>query len=215
MNKNQTSIFKWVVLTAVLILTFIGIIYASRDEATVDSSGLKTEEWVMGNEESNIVLIEYSDFQCPACRSRLSILEPLLEEFDNHIKFVYRHFPLRSIHQNAQLSAQASEAAGLQGKFWEMHAIIFENQAVWSELPNSEAKLTFIKYAEEIGLDKAKFESDLVSGEVEDLVEEDYQAGISARVGGTPTFFLNGQEVGINDYEQARQTIRQAIEAAK
>ncbi len=214
MNKQQKSLYRWLILAGVIILAFLGVIFASQNKPTTDSSGLTENEWFKGNKDATVILMEYSDFQCPACKSREAILEPLIAEFSNHMKFVYRYYPLRNIHKNAQLSSQAAEAAGLQGKFWEMHGKLFETQSDWSELPNSEAKIKFTEYAETIGLDLTKFEADLESEAVVDAVNEDYALAMAAKITGTPTFFLNGQEINIYDYEQARQTIRQAIETA-
>ncbi len=169
-------------------------------------------DWSKGNSESSVNLVEYSDFQCPACKIREPLVEKLLQEFGNHIQFVYRHMPL-SFHANSNLAAQATEAAGLQGKFWEMHDIIFENQEDWSVLSNSDFIETVSTYAEEIGLDVAQFNSDLESSEVEDAVDDDKEGALEAGVNATPTFFLNGSKINPKTYEDYRELIRQAIEA--
>lgn len=187
--------------------------FKSSGGSGTDTSILTDSEWEKGNLDSTIVLVEYSDFQCPACRARLPMINNIVDEFSSHIKFVYRHFPLRSIHANAQLAAQSTEAAGLQGSFWEMHDMIFENQGDWSDLQGDIAKDTFTKYAVELGLDPIQFAADINSRAVKDAVNSDFDAGIDAHVGGTPTFFLNGTEFNLSNYEQAREEIRALIEA--
>ncbi len=112
-------------------------------------------DWSKGNLESPVVLLEYSDFQCPACKARGPIIENLLGEFGDHIRFVYRHMPLSSIHNNAQLAAQATEAAGVQGKFWEMHDHLFETQSEWSGLSKSKLTESQVLAAGELGINKA------------------------------------------------------------
>lgn len=145
-----------------------------------------------GSQNSPIVLVEYSDYQCPACAAYHPLVEELLKTYSDKILFVYRHFPLRQ-HQYAQLAAQTAEAAGKQGKFWEMHAKLFENQGIWSE--SSKAKETFLDYAKELNLDTEKFLADLDSEAVKDKILSDYQSGVSFGVNGTPSFYLNGRKI--------------------
>ncbi len=169
-----------------------------------------TPEHIKGNTESKIKLVEYSDLQCPACGMYYPIIKQLLEEFGNSISFEYRHFPLRSIHKNAEPAALATEAAGLQGKFWEMHDILFENQKEWS---NANGNNIFIDYAKKIEIDPVKFESDLTfNSEIKNKVESDYQSGLELNVNSTPSFFLNGVKMqNPRSYEEFRSIIQQFI----
>ena len=165
---------------------------------------------VKGASNAKVALIEYSDFQCPACGAYYPILKKLSEEMGSKVAFVYRYFPLRGIHQNAQISAQAGEAAGLQGKFWEMHDILFDNQTVWSDLPN--ARDTFVKYATNLGLDIERFKRDMDSDAVKNKIENDYQAGIRSGINSTPSFFVNGKKItGPQSYEEFKKLIEQAL----
>ena len=109
-------------------------------------------------------IVEFADFQCPACRSYYPLLLEVFEAYRDRISFVYRHFPLKQIHFNAEPAAWASEAASRQGKFWEMHNLLFEKQNEWST--PTDLKKTFGDYAELLGLDKQKFLTDLDSKEV-------------------------------------------------
>jgi protein-disulfide isomerase len=151
-----------------------------------------------GNTESDIRLIEYSDFQCPACKAAAPAVDALVQQFGDQFVLEYRHFPLRSIHPNAQLAAQAAEAAGIQGKFWEMHDILFENQSQWAQSFNPER--FFRNYALEIGLNEDRFRFDLASDEVKDIVNAQFKEAEELQLPGTPAFVFNGEIVDVNDF---------------
>ena len=167
------------------------------------------QDWIKGNTTSTVTLIEYSDFQCPACGAYYPILKQVFEEYGDRIQFVYRHFPLRNIHPNAEPAARAAEAAGKQGKFWEMHDMIFENQTTWSGFASVIS--TFEGYAQELGLDIEQFRQDLTDGAIADQVQGDYNGGLDAGVNSTPTFYLNGQKL---DNPRGLEPFKQVIEEA-
>lgn len=172
---------------------------------------LSDEDWVRGAENPKITLVEYSDFQCPACGSYYPILEQLRGEFQNELRLVYRHYPIREIHANAEPAAFAAEAAGKQGKFWEMHDMLFDFQSVWSEDRN--AKDRFKEYAQTLELDVEQFENDLTSSEVSDTVLSDYQSGLRLGVNSTPSFFLNGTRIqNPSNFEAFKSLIQSALE---
>lgn len=148
---------------------------------------------VLGSADAPITLVEYSDFQCPACGAFHTVLEKLLAEPDakGKIKLVYRNFPLQQ-HANAQIAAQAAQAAGLQGKFWEMHDKLFENQTVWSGQSNAAARQAFIGYAKALSLNIERFNADIDSQAVKDKINADRTGGVDSNIDATPTFFVNG-----------------------
>lgn len=167
-------------------------------------------DWSKGNKEAKTVLVEYSDFQCPACGTYYPFVKQLNQELADKIQFAYRHFPLKQIHANAEIAARAAEAAGKQGKFWEMHDMLFENQSSWSNQRN--AKDVFVSYAQSLQLDIERFENYLNSKEVKERVENNYQSGIQSGVNSTPTFFLNGQKIqNPRSYEDFRNIIQREI----
>jgi len=139
--------------------------------------------------EGDIVIVEFSDFQCPACAGVQEPLKKILDKYEKKVKIVYRHFPLTSIHPYAMVSAQAAEAAGKQGKFWDMHDLLYKRQADWSK---AEPRQLFIEYAKEIGLDEVKFVMDLESDEVKRIVNKDLVDATKNRLNATPSFFVNG-----------------------
>lgn len=150
-------------------------------------------DWVIGNQNAPVVLIEYSDFQCPACKAYASVVSQLGNNYHDRLLIVYRHFPLKTLHLQATLAAQVAEAAGKQGKFWEMHDKLFDTQADWAE--KRDAKKYFLNYAESLGLNLTQFKQDLGSKPVRALVQADYESGIKERINSTPTFFLNGERI--------------------
>ena len=169
-----------------------------------------SSDWSKGNKEAKIVLVEYSDFQCPACGAYYPLLKQLNQELGGEMQFVYRHFPLRQIHANAELAARAAEAAGRQGKFWEYHDLLFENQREWSE--KSGAKNIFVRYAQSLDLDTGRFANDMDSQEAKEKVDKDYESGLKSAVDATPTFFLNGKKIqNPRSYDEFRNVIEEAI----
>lgn len=148
---------------------------------------------VKGASESATLIVEYSDFQCPACAVYHTILQDVFAQKGDQIQFVYRHFPLTQLHANAQTAAQAAEAAGTQGKFWEMHDILFTRQGDWSEAEN--VQTIFRDYAVELELDPDKFMADMNAEETKQRVGLDIATGESVPVTGTPSFFINGYKL--------------------
>lgn len=163
-----------------------------------------------GNDQASLVLIEYSDFQCPACGNAYPMVKQLMEEKGNDVHFVYRHFPLKSIHPNAQAAAWAAEAASRQGKFWEMHNMLFDTQDTWSQ--DRRARDRFVEYAKQLGLNEDQFVRDMDSDDVHNAVENSYQSGIRAQVNATPTFFLNGKKLSP---PKTYDDLKKAVEDAK
>ncbi len=193
---KKTSIIAFIIGSIAVIG---GIVWMVRSSAPGGSSGADgaadPERWAKGAPvaSTTVKIVEFSDFQCPACGAYYPILKKLTEEYGDRITFIYRHFPLRRIHRNADASAAAAEAAGLQGKFWEMHNMIFDNQKSWSEERNPDD--IFAGYANAIGLDKERFLADYESEAVADRIDADYEDGLALRVNSTPTFFVNGVKI--------------------
>src|ERR687898_1300701 len=138
-----------------------------------------------GPEDAPVTLVKYGDYECPYCGELHPVLEELRERAGERVRFVFRHFPLDSVHPRARRAALAAEAAASQGRFWEMHDLLYENQ---DEL--GEDALT--RHATELGLDLRRFEEDLANDDHAWRIEEDRLGGGPAGVGGTPALFLNG-----------------------
>ena len=141
-----------------------------------------------GNLKATLTLVEYGDFQCPACRRAHGLVKRLLKERGNDLCFVFRNFPKPQFHPYAYAAAIAAEAAGKQSKFWEMYDLIFENQ---SKLDAN----YLVSLAQDIGLDSAQFDIDRKSDDVLNKIKMDIESGIRSGLKGTPTFFLNGSPI--------------------
>lgn len=169
---------------------------------SAENARVKENDQVKWSERQENILIKYSDFQCPACASIHTRLIQIAEqnpEVADSITFVYRHFPLETIHPNAMASARAAEAAGLQGKFYDMNDMLFTRQRTWSA--EEDPQSLFEEYAQELELDVEEFIADYNSEEVLQKVREDQTSGLQAGIDSTPTLFLNGREVDLSTVE--------------
>jgi protein-disulfide isomerase len=165
----------------------------------------------LGPADAPVTLEEFGDFECPPCGLLHPILKQMEHEFGPRIRIIFREFPLVPTHQHALAAARSAEAAGLQGKFWEMHDLIYENQQTWHEA--FDVRPIFEGYATKIGLDVERFKRDIDSQVVQDRIFRDGKRGHVMGVKGTPTVFLNGQEVPFESLqtEKLRAVINTAL----
>lgn len=205
----------WGGIALALGLMVWGLAVLGAKPASVSASGtlqdpLSATDHTEGSAVAKNVLVEYSDFQCPACGSYYPLVKQIAQTYGGHLLIVYRYFPLTAIHPNAELSAQAAEAAARQGKFWEMHNMLFDHQRDWSGL--ADPTDTFIGYATQLGLNKDQFVSDLTSAAVVARVRSDLDSGARANVNATPTFYLNGNKLtNLQTYGDLEQDIQDAL----
>ena len=206
MKASHKSILIWscIIGGIILLLWFLASVDKKPQQTEISTISLSqpatAQDHSKGAEDAAFTLVEYSDFECPACATRAPILEQLLHEFPNDVRVIYRHFPLTSIHDNAMLAAQATEAAAIQGKFWDMHDVLFNTQQQWSIEENPQEYFT--KLANSIGLNTEQFTTDITSQVVENAVKEDTKEAEKMKLPGTPSFFLNGQKISFNSYEE-------------
>lgn len=196
-RDRMKNIVTWSIVGAAIVGIVVLVIISKGGTATSNTlAPVTTEDHVAGATTAPAVLVEYSDYQCPACGSYYSVVKNLQKKYGDRLALVYRNFPLTTLHQYAQLGAQAAEASGMQGKYWEMHDLLFENQATWSKSANAnDVKKSFSDYANQLKLDVTKFNSDLTSSAVANRVDRDVQSGNAMSISGTPTFFLNGKKL--------------------
>lgn len=201
-KQEQNRRFKkfgiWAAVAVILVAAVFGLFQlANSPQVTKTSSGrlpeITKDDPTTGTPSAKVTLVEYADFQCPACAAYHPMVKQILTEFNGKIYFVYRYFPLTTIHQNAMISAQSAYAAGLQNKFWEMHDMLFQTQNSWAN--SSKARETFIDYARKLDLDIDKFTKDIDSGEAKKFINDTYSKGLAIGVNSTPTFFLNGEKI--------------------
>jgi protein-disulfide isomerase len=166
----------------------------------------EAKDHIWGNKNAKVTLIEYSDFECPYCARHFDTIKQIQQTYSKDVRIVFRHFPL-SFHPNAQKAAEASECAGAQGKFWEMHDKIFE--------ANKAGKMSVDQWkqdAKDLGLDTNKFNKCLDSGAMASVVSADQAEGSAAGVGGTPATFVNGELIeGALPFESFKAKIDAAL----
>lgn len=159
--------------------------------------------------DAKVTLVEFGDFQCPGCAAAQPTVKQIKNDYKDKVNVVFRNYPLPS-HANAMAAATAAEAAASQGKFWEMHDKLYENQTEWSEEKDPSQK--FAGYAQEIGLDIAKFKEDVTSNKFEEKIKTDEVNGNMLGVNSTPTFYLDGQKLeGIPSFEGLKILIDQRL----
>jgi len=150
------------------------------------------DDWVIGAEDASLTIIIYDDFQCPACASTYTSMDPWIKENLDDVKFIFRHFPLTSIHDKALISSQSAEAAGSQGKFWEMYNVLFGEYSSWVNFTEEEFKTWVAGKADELGLDVEQFEKDMVSDPIVEKVARGLDNAVALGLNSTPSVFLNG-----------------------
>lgn len=154
---------------------------------------------IKGKKEARVTVVEFSDYQCPYCSRLQPTLKQVLEAYPNDVKLVFKDFPL-SFHKQAINAAKAARAAGEQGKYWEMHDLLFEN---FSQLNDSSYK----EFAAKLKLDETRFMADFQSNKYDNLIQQDIILGQSAEVGGTPTLFLNGKRMQGRSFDDFKTAI--------
>ncbi len=200
----------WIIFGVVCVAILGGLIAYSRsqnpaaDTKDIDANAIiaasaangNIADHVQGSKDAKVVLIEYGDFQCPSCGGAHPGVKKITEDYGDKIAFVFRNFPLTSIHPNAVAAATAVEAAGLQGKYWQMHDLVFENQNAWSTLSADQRTSKFQELAAQAGVaDAEKFRTELSAKSIATKISFDQSLGKGKAVTGTPAFFLNGERV--------------------
>lgn len=206
--KILLSIAVAAVLIGVLLFKFAG------SPATPKPLANRADAPTLGNPQAKVVVTEFADFQCPACRLARDYSKQLLAKYPADVKIVFRHFPLAG-HPLAQVSAQAAEAAGAQGKFWEMHDLLYENQPEWGDLaknlnPNQAIAL-FAGYARQLGLDEAKFTAAVSANAGSAAINQDMSDAAAAGVDSTPQYFVNQTMIPSPSMADITKAIDQAL----
>lgn len=197
----------WIIFVAVVVLLLGGLVYLSGkdkvDVSSINTATIQTAneqsgnigDHVFGNKDSKVIFTEYGDFQCPGCGGMYPTIKELTEKYENQMAFVFRNFPITSIHPNARVAAAAAEAAGLQGKYWEMHGKLYENQSSWQNLSTNERTAFLTNYAKELGLNTETFATDFASKSVNAKISFDQALARKDKVSSTPSFYINGKAI--------------------
>lgn len=197
----------WIIFAVVAALVLGGLVYFSQQQRIdVSAYDLDTAiaanedngnigDQVFGNKDSKVVLIEYGDYQCPGCASVYPRVKELTEKYQGQIAFIFRNLPLPSLHPNARAAAATAEAAGLQGKFWEMHDKLYSSQDDWKNASASDRNKVFRGYAEQLGLDLAKYDDALTNEAINKKINFDLAIAREKKFTATPSFVINGEEL--------------------
>ncbi len=194
-----------IMIGAVVLVLGVGIYLASRDssvnstsDAAIPAADMHLLEnsgsHLLGSANAKVQLVEFGDYECPSCGEIYPVLKQITDKYGSNkdFGFVFRNFPLAQ-HANAMIAAEAAEAAGAQGKYWQMHDLLYEKQNDWAALSNP--LNVFSGYAQSIGLDVGEFQKDVQANRFANNINADSQDGLSLQVDATPTLFLNGQRI--------------------
>jgi len=218
-NTNGKKIAMWIgVVIAVLLVVWgcykvvsKGLDNGGQQKTVVldTAPALGANEHMKGNPNAKVTIIEYSDFECPACRAYAPLFGEILQTYGDKVRVVYRHFPLPQ-HPSARLAVHFAEAAAKQGKFWEMHDILFANQETWSLKP-TEAKQTFLGYAADLKLNITKLNADLAADDkaVEAMIDDSIRGGNILGVDRTPSIYINN--IRVIDPQMIKATLDEQV----
>lgn len=222
---NRTA---WIIIVAVCVLGLGGlIVFTKKDSINVDSidpakvitaTNGAIGDRVYGKADSKVVVIEYADYQCPGCAGAYQNFNAIKKLYSEKVAFVFRNFPLTTIHPNSLAASSVAEAAGQQGKFWDMHDTLFGNRDAWVNLSVNDRSSAFLGYANQLKLNVTTFNSDLAGKMVADKIARDRALGNKLGVNSTPSFFIGNKEADsetVNDIiQQGGTKLMDAIDAA-
>lgn len=199
--NNDTKIIGGMIAATVLVIGAI-LLFGSHTKP-VNTTPLKVSEAQLiqsysprqGPDSAKVRIVEFADLQCPACARLAPMVEQAVSDYGDKIQVVYRYFPLTQIHQNAELAAQAGEAANAQGKFWEFAHLMFSNQSNWAESTNAQPIME--GYAASLGLDSARFKNDITNQSLIDHIRRDVGDANALGIDSTPTVYINGQQIEV------------------
>jgi protein-disulfide isomerase len=201
---SETKLLFAVIAVTVLIIALAAAVISKPAPSLTRSDLIPADAHTKGNAQSSVYLVEFSDFQCPACVAAKPLVDDIMKTYGDKLLFAYRHYPLPQ-HPLAQKAAEAAEAAGLQGKFWEMFDLIFAKS-------ESLAESDFTDFAKQLSLDGTKFASDMKSAGTAARVQSDVDGGNKLAIDSTPTFFLNGKKLELKNLGDIKTSVEQALQ---
>ena len=209
----------WAIIIAIVVV-FGGVLYFSGKNSPSSSANSQPSQHIEGSGSTGVTLVEYGDYECPFCGEYYPTVKQVEQLYDSQIHFQFRNLPLSSIHPNAIAGARAAEAASLQGKFWEMHDALYENQDPTGKTgwvaSSDPLDQYFVGFAQQLGLNVAQFKTDFASSKVNDVINADLAAfNKTGAEEATPTFFLDGKQIQPANTVAAFQTFIDAEIKAK
>lgn len=197
--KNLFNFKNTIILLIALLVVFFAWSNISKMMKADDPVDVAVTNYdhVIGKADAKVTVIEFADFQCPACAAFEEVINPIMTEYADRVRFVFKHFPLTQIHKNAMNAAIVAEAAGVQGKFWEAKKLIYEKQTEWSSALDAKEKL--VTYMATLGLDIAKLNQDMASEDVKSRVMNNLKEATSLQLPGTPSIIIDGIKVNTSN----------------
>ncbi len=218
---------KWIIIGVVIIILFGGLIwYNQATKSSIDVSAIDVNkiqpataqngqiaEHVNGNTSGKITLIEYADYECELCGQSYPQIENVIDTYKDTVTFVFRNLPLTTIHPNALAASAVAEAAGLQGKYWQMYGALYTYQSEWVNLTGNTRTKAFQNYATSVGLDMKKFNTDIASKAISQKIAFDKALAGKLKLTSTPTIFLDGKLVPLDVIQDLAQSNGSKLEA--
>lgn len=204
--KNIPLFILTLVGTFALVIA-VAVIFSKKASQPLDQTRLVGDMHnATGSAQPKVMIVEFSDFQCPACKAAQPLVKQLMQTYKDNVKLVYRNFPLPQ-HQYARLAALAAETAGSVGKYWEYHDKLFATQEEWSALKENEVVDRFVLFAEELKIPGELMQESLKSKTFENVIIQDIADGDKLGVSSTPSFYVNGQRIPISDLQSTVENL--------
>lgn len=213
---NKEALFLSIIGIVTVIIVVVSALLLGGNPTQQNRGGVNdtkllvgTGKHAVGSSSAKVTVVEFADFQCPACASAHPVVKQIVEEYKERIYYVFRHFPLPG-HKNAFSAAKAAEAAGKQGKFFEMHDLLFNNQVEWAESNNPEE--LFRGYAQNLNLNMESFTASYADTSLAKNIQKDQDDALQLGVNSTPTFFINGEKyTGVISYKNFKRIIDEKL----
>ena len=224
MNKKS-----WMIFAIIVVAIVGGMIYISTQNrlnvSDINNDQLNTiigaesrngdiADHEIGSKSPKVTIIEYADYQCPGCSAAAPKAKALAEKYKDHVRLIFRNFPIASSHPNARAAAAVAEAAGLQGKFWEMNELLYVNQDAWKNANITERDNIFKSYAEQLKLNIDQYKTDIASNRVKNKIDFDMALGRKHGVAATPTFYVNGKNTEMDSSGSIESSVKEALKKA-
>ena len=224
MNKKS-----WMIFTIIVVAIVGGMIYISTQNrlnvSDINNDQLNTiigaesrngdiADHEIGSKSPKVTIIEYADYQCPGCSAAAPKAKALAEKYKDHVRLIFRNFPIASSHPNARAAAAVAEAAGLQGKFWEMNKLLYTNQNAWKNANITDRDNIFKSYAEQLKLNIDQYKTDIASNKVKNKIDFDMALGRKHGVAATPTFYINGKNTEMDSSGSIESSVKEALKKA-
>ena len=224
MNKKS-----WMIFAIIVVAIVGGMIYISTQNrlnvSDINNDQLNTiigaesrngdiADHEIGSKSPKVTIIEYADYQCPGCSAAAPKAKALAEKYKDHVRLIFRNFPIASSHPNARAAAAVAEAAGLQGKFWEMNELLYVNQDAWKNANITERDNIFKSYAEQLKLNIDQYKADVASNRVKNKIDFDMALGRKHGVAATPTFYINGKNTEMDSSGSIESSVKEALKKA-